>query len=110
MMGLRGWLRWSCDEEGAKRTLLCLGRKPFMGLFAMSHFGKRVHSSGERLREKESSVPIVPLLLLYQINNVTCEILHVGGTETFFSMTCSLCLHGIESKKNGTLSVNEGNE
>lgn len=27
---------------GVKRTLLCPGRKPFMGLFAMSHWGKRV--------------------------------------------------------------------
>lgn len=40
---------------GVKRTLLCPGRKPFTGLFAVSHWGKRMKlatGESERLRAR----------------------------------------------------------
>lgn len=39
---------------GFKRTLLCPERKPFMGLFAMSHWGEEGEIGQKRKRESES--------------------------------------------------------
>lgn len=41
--------------RGVKRTHLCPERKPFMGLFTMSHWGKRAKlAKRQRERERET--------------------------------------------------------